>query len=135
MRRLLKFNWLYFVLTVLIFGIEILIAKYAHDQIIRPYVGDFLVVMLIYCFIKSFLDSPVFITALSVLIFSYVVETLQYFHIVTRLGLQNSRIAKTIMGTSFEWTDLVAYTIGIAVVIYLEKTIANRILKKHFKTV
>jgi hypothetical protein len=135
MRRLLKFNWHYFVLTVLIFSIEILIAKYAHDPIIRPYVGDFLVVMLIYCFIKSFLDSPVFITALSVLIFSYVVETLQYFHFVSRLGLQNSRIAKTIMGTSFEWIDLIAYTIGIVIVIYLEKTIANRNLKKNLKTV
>ena len=36
-----------------------------HDHIIRPYVGDTLVVMLIYCFVKSFLDFPYLITALA----------------------------------------------------------------------
>ena len=40
MSSLLKFNKFYFVLTMLIFGVEILIAKFAHDQIIRPYVGN-----------------------------------------------------------------------------------------------
>ena len=39
MSSILKFNRFYFVLTILLFGIEILIAKFAHDQIIRPYVG------------------------------------------------------------------------------------------------
>jgi uncharacterized membrane protein YfcA len=61
--RLVKFNKTYFALAMLIFGIEILIAKFAHDQIIRPYIGDLLVVILIYCFVKSFLDTPVFKTA------------------------------------------------------------------------
>ena len=126
----LKFNWRYFNLALLIFCIEIIIAKYAHDQIIRPYVGDILVVILIYCFIKSFLDSPVFITALFVLIFSYLIEICQYFHIITLLGLQNSRIARTIMGTSFAWIDLAAYTIGIGLVLFWEKVIAKRIHKK-----
>ena len=114
-------------------AIEIIIAKYVHDQIIRPYVGDILVVILIYCFIKSFLDSPVFITALSVLIFSYAVETLQYFHIVTRLGLQDSTIAKTIIGTSFAWVDLMAYTIGFVLIIYLKKKIYSKNLKRNYK--
>ena len=122
---LLKFNRRYFVLAVLILAIEILIAKFAHDEIIRPYVGDLLVVILIYCFIKSFLNTPVLTTALSVLIFSYAVEILQYFHAVNRIGLQNSKIARIIMGDSFEWIDLVAYTIGIVVVIYTEKLFAK----------
>ena len=122
---LLKFNRRYFVLAVLILAIEILIAKFAHDEIIRPYVGDLLVVILIYCFIKSFLNTPVLTTALSVLIFSYAIEILQYFHAIKWLGLQNSKIARTIMGDSFEWIDLVAYTIGIVVVIYTEKLFAK----------
>jgi hypothetical protein len=130
----LKFNWRYFGLALLIFFIEIIIAKYAHDQIIRPYVGDILVVILIYCFIKSFLDAPVFITALFVLIFSYLIEISQYFHIITRLGLQNSRIARTVMGTSFAWIDLMAYTIGIGLILFWEKVIVKRIRKRSFNT-
>lgn len=130
----LKFNRQYFVLAALLFGIEILIATFVHDQIIRPYIGDLLVVILIYCFIKSFINTPVLITALSVLAFSYTIETLQYFHIVNKLGLRESGMAAIIIGTSFEWTDLVAYTLGIAIVIFLESVIANRKIKTKIKT-
>ncbi len=120
MGSLLKFNKLYFVLAVLLFGIEILIAKFVHDRIIRPYVGDVLVVILIYCIIKSFLNTPVLMTALSVLLFSFALESLQYLNIVDRLGLQNSKLA-IIIGTSFAWIDLIAYIIGIVLVLLFEK--------------
>lgn len=120
MRSYFIFNKLYFLLAIAIFVIEVLIAKFAHDQIIRPYIGDVLVVILIYCFLKSFLNTPVLKTAIAVLVFSYFAELLQYFHLVNKLGLQNSSIAKVIMGTSFEWIDLVAYTCGTGIVLYLE---------------
>lgn len=63
--------------TLFLFLIEVLIALYAHDRIIRPYIGDLLVVILIYCFVKSFLNTPVWPTAIGVLIFSYTIEVLQ----------------------------------------------------------
>lgn len=125
MRSKLKFNRFYFVIAILLFTIEILIAKFAHDQIIRPYGGDFLVVILIYCFVKSFLDTPYFKTALAVLLFSYAIEILQYFNIVNRLGLEHSKFARTVIGTSFEWIDLIAYTLGICLVIYLENRMSK----------
>ena len=126
MDRLLKFNKVYFILAVLLFGIEILIAGFAHDQFIRPYAGDFLVVILIYCFVKSFLKTPVLPTALSVLLFSWLIEIMQYFNIITLLGLQHSEMTRIIMGTSFEWIDLIAYTTGIVFVLYAEKVMAGR---------
>ncbi len=118
---MLKFSRPYFFSAVLIFGIEVLIALFAHDRIIRPYIGDLLVVVLIYCFVKSFLDISVFKAALFVLLFSYSIEMLQYFNLVTKLGLQDSKIARIVIGTSFEWMDLLAYTVGIGLVVYLEK--------------
>jgi hypothetical protein len=124
----LKFERNYFLLTILIFFIEILIAVFAHDRIVRPYVGDVLVVILIYCFVKSFFNTPVFTAAIGVLIFSYSIEFLQYFNIVNLLGLQNSTIAKTFMGTSFAWIDLLAYTVGIVLILFVEKIVAH---KKH----
>ena len=135
MKNLLKFNSVYFLLAILLFVVEVLIAKFAHDKIIRPYIGDLLVVMLLYCFVKSFLATRVMPTALLVLTFSYSIEVLQYFHIVYRLGLQNSKIAKTIIGTSFEWIDLVTYTIGIAFVLYFEKANSKRPVKKSIKII
>ena len=133
MGSLLKFNRLYFGLAVLIFAIEILIATFVHDRIIRPYVGDVLVVILIYCAVKSFLDTPVLTTALSVLVFSFAIEGLQYLNIVDRLGLQNSTIAATIIGNSFAWIDIFAYIIGIILVLLFEKIIHIRNLKGNAK--
>lgn len=118
---MLTFNKKYFGLTILFFVIEVLIALYVHDTIIRPYVGDVLVVILIYCFIKSFLKLPVLQVALFVLLFSFGVEFLQYLNIVEKLGLQNSKTARTVIGTSFAWIDLVCYIAGIIIVLIPEK--------------
>jgi len=79
--------------------------------------------------VKSFLDTPVLITALSVLAFSFVIEGLQYLNIVDRLGLQNSTIAATIIGNSFAWIDILTYIIGIILVLLFEKIILIRNLK------
>ncbi len=117
----LRFSPLYFCLTVLLFVIEVLIAAYLHDEFIRPYAGDFLVVILIYCFVRSFVQAPVVPVALAVLAFSYLVETLQYFNLVKLLGLEHSRIANIVIGNYFTWVDIIAYTLGIAFTIFIEK--------------
>ena len=127
-----RFQWKYFVLTVLLFFIEVLIAAYMHDQIIRPYVGDLLVVMLLYCFVKSFVKISVIKAAIFVLLFSYVIELLQYLNLIKFLGLQNSRFANIVMGNYFEWIDLIAYTVGIAIVLLMEK--GSCYLNKSLKT-
>ena len=119
-----KFQWKYFVLAILLFLAEVLIAYYIHDKIIRPYVGDLLVVILIYCFIKSFVNISVTKAAIFVLLFAYVIELLQYLNMIKFLGLQKSRMANIVLGNYFEWIDLVAYTAGIAIVILIEKRIA-----------
>ena len=115
-----RFQWKYFVLTVFLFFIEVLIAAYLHDQIIRPYVGDLLVVMLLYCFVKSFLKISVMKAAIFVLLFSYTIELLQYLNLIKLLGLQKSQLANIVLGNYFEWIDLVAYTVGIAIVLLIE---------------
>jgi len=78
------------------------------------------VVILLYCFIKSFVNTGVGATVIGVLVFSYALETLQYFHIVNVLGLQDSRIACIIIGTYFAWTDLLMYTLGLLLVWLIE---------------
>ena len=117
----MKFNPKYFLCAILLFITEVLIALFVHDQFIRPYIGDFLVVILIYCFVKSFLNTRVVPTAIGVLLFAYTVELLQYFRIVEVLGLQHSRAARIIIGSAFEWWDLLAYTCGILMVVLVEK--------------
>jgi glucan phosphoethanolaminetransferase (alkaline phosphatase superfamily) len=115
-----QFNGKYFALAILIFIIEVLIALYVHDQIIRPYIGDVLVVILIYCFVKAFFNFPVIKTAIGVLLFSYAVETLQYFEFVKLIGLEKNRLANVVIGNYFAWMDILAYSLGIVIVLLAE---------------
>ncbi len=116
-----RFDKYYFSIAVIIFMIEVLIALFIHDQWIRPYFGDVLVVILIYSFFKAFFDLPVTGLSLGVMLFAYTIEFLQYLKIVNHLGLEHSQLARTVIGTSFAWIDLLAYTIGIAIILFVEK--------------
>jgi hypothetical protein len=121
MKTKLQFNKNYFLLFLILFVVEILIALYVNDSFIRPYVGDLLVVILIYCFIKSFFTSPVMQSAIAVLLFACIIETLQYFNLVQKLGLQHSKTARIIIGSAFEWKDMLAYVAGIGPVLMIER--------------
>ena len=115
-----RFNRTYFLLAVLLFIIEVLIALYVHDAIVRPYIGDLLVVILLYCFVKAFVNTHPVKTAVAVLLFAYLIELLQYLNIVKHLGLQHSRLANVVIGNSFEWIDMIAYTLGAGVIVVVE---------------
>ncbi len=117
---MLRFSKHYFLFASLLLLIEICIAIFVHDGFIRPYVGDVLVVILVYCFIKSFIKSPVLMTALFVFLFASAIETAQHFNVVTKLGLDNSKLAKTVIGNSFDWADIICYGLGILFVLVTE---------------
>ena len=118
---MLTFKKKYFFFFILLFVIEVLIALYVHDNFVRPYIGDVLVVILLYCFLKSFVKLPVIPAATGVLIFSFIIETLQYLNIVDRLGLEHSNLARTVIGTSFAWEDIWAYIAGFIAILIAEK--------------
>ncbi len=113
---MVAFNKSYFLLTLLLLAIELYNGIYVHDAI----GGDFWVIILLYCLVKSFLNSPVLLTACWILVFVYAVEVSQYFHLVQLLGLQHSNVAKILLGTSFSFIDLGMYTLGVLLVIIAE---------------
>lgn len=117
-----RFRKTYFLLAVLLFITEVLIALFLNDRFIRPYAGDFLVVILLYCFLRSVLNVRRLTLAVAVLLFACAVETAQYFHLVYRLGMENNRIVRTVLGSSAEWSDVLAYALGITAVLLIERT-------------
>ena len=118
---MITFNFKFFLFALVLFIIEVLIALFVRDSFIRPYVGDFLVVILIYSGVRAFVKASPLKVAIGVLLFSYLIETLQYFNIVDKLGLAQNILAKTVIGYGFAWLDLLAYTLGIATVLFVEK--------------
>lgn len=122
----LRFHKIYFIIAMLLLVTEALIAAYLNDAFIRPHGGDFLVVILIYCVLQSFIRLPVKGACIGVLLFAYVVEISQYFHLIHLLGLQHSRLAALVLGTSFSWIDMLCYTAGMGLVYGVEQVIGGK---------
>jgi hypothetical protein len=115
-----QFNKGYFFMSIALFCTEVFIGVYAHDALIRPYGGDFLVVILLYCVLQSFIAVKLRPAVLLVLFTAYAIEVSQYFHLINWLGLEHSLAARLILGTSFSWTDMLCYTLGITLVVFIE---------------
>lgn len=108
---------------IIFFITEVLIAVYVHDDFIRPYVGDILVVILLYCFVKIFAPYKAKLMPLYIFIFSAFVEILQYFKLVEMLGLQDNRFARIVIGSVFDWKDILCYGVGCILLYWYEKLI------------
>lgn len=122
-RARFRLDGAYFGCSLILLGTEIFIAAKMHDRILRPYAGDYLVVILLYCLVRAFTSVPVTTAALSVLIFSYAVEVSQYFHLADRLGFKERSLARVLLGSYFTWVDMLMYTLGILTVLGFEKII------------
>ena len=116
----LQLNKIYLILTILFFVTEVLIALFLKSGFIRHTFGDYLVVILMYCFFKSFIKGNHFYVAMGVLAFSFAIEFSQLVNILKPLNLQDSHSAKLILGSTFQFSDLVAYTLGILTVLIVE---------------
>lgn len=114
----IRFDLNSFLIFLLIFLIEVLIALFVKDNIIRPFGGDVLVVILMYYFFKAFIRTKPIYIIIGVLLFAYAVEIGQYYNLVEILGMQDNKIMRVVIGSSFSWIDMVCYTLG-AVICYI----------------
>lgn len=121
-----NFNAKYFYAAVVLFLIEALIALFLDDRIIRPLIGDGLVVILIYCMIKAFWPLRPSTAALFVFAVACLVEALQFLNLADRLGLRDNPLFAIIMGTTFDGRDILAYGIGTVLVLIIERQRLNR---------
>ncbi|MDX1762041.1 MAG: DUF2809 domain-containing protein, partial [Christiangramia sp.] len=110
----------YFLGFLVLFIIEVLIAKFVKDDFIRPYLGDFLVVIMLYCFLMAFSKLSIFKGLISVLLFSFAVEFFQLINIVKVLQYQPPEFVMIALGSSFSNWDLLAYSLGILFACVLE---------------
>jgi hypothetical protein len=115
-----RFSLRYFYLTIILFFIEVGIAIFFNDQFVRNFVGDVLVVILIYCFVKTFWNPRTTVAIGAIFAFACLVELLQYFNFVDRLGLPRGQLLATIIGTTFDWKDILAYALGSMITLWGE---------------
>lgn len=108
----MKINFKYLIFFILFLLIEIIIAKYINDSFVRPYMGDVLVVILIYCFVQIFQQKKLKWLPAYIFVFAVVVEILQLVNVLSILGLKGNRLARIVFGTNFDFKDIICYFIG-----------------------
>ena len=108
----------YIIGFILLVAVEICIGVFYFSHFIRAYVGDVIIVWVLYCLFRSFVPKKYnsYGVALGILAFSFVVEFLQKAHIADILGVEN-QLLRIIIGTSFATEDLWSYAAGTAVTI------------------
>ena len=120
----LHFNLKYFIASIVLFLVELTIAILHFNAFIRGFLGDVLIILLMYSFLKIFIKNNILKTAIFVLAFAYFVEFLQFFRLAELFHIK-SKILLIIVGSVFDLWDLVAYTLGFLFILLIEKIIKN----------
>ena len=116
----LHFNRQFFILFILLFLAEVAIAIFLKSGFIRHTFGDYLVVIMLFYGVKSILKVATIPLAFGVLIFAFSIESLQLTPLLNILNLEDSTLAKLILGSNFSYQDLLAYILGVVSVVIID---------------
>ena len=113
----------YLHLFLILLLIEIFIGLFIHDNFIRPYVGDVLVVLVMYYFVKALKPNckclPIYVFLIALF-----TEILQYFKIVEVLNIKN-KVISIILGSTADVWDIVCYMAGTIILLCIENKHRN----------
>jgi hypothetical protein len=113
----------YLISVAIVMGLGLSSRKYAGylPEYINTYLGDALWAVMIYLFAALLLNNrkPSLIALLS-LSFCYLIEISQLYHAPWIDAIRNTRLGGLVLGFGFLWTDIIAYTMGIGVILAIE---------------
>ena len=110
----------YAIAAFVLLGAEVCIALFVHDDFVRPYLGDVLVVILIHCAVRVIFPAKPRLLPVYVFLFACLVELTQYIHLLDLVGLGQVQLLRIVIGGTFDWRDIVCYGVGCAVVGVIE---------------
>lgn len=113
-----RLSWRWLLAFVGLFLIEGLIALFAGG-LLRTFVGDVLVIPLLFCLVCSCLKGPPHSITIAILVFAWAVEIAQAFELIVWLGLADNTLARIVLGATFDWHDLLAYLLGAVLSLWL----------------
>ena len=113
----------YALAALAVFLVEVAIALWVHDGVIRPHGGDALAVILVYLVLRAVTAAGAKGGTANALAIAAAVEIAQWLGLAARLGLRPHGIGETMLGSSF---DLAAYGCGAAVILLVETVRAWR---------
>lgn len=127
----LRFSSTYALLAILVLCIEIIIALFVKDRIVRPFVGDVLAIILVYLGLKTFISGYKLQLAIIALSIAFFIEGLQAFNFIEIIGLEENKLARVLLGTSFDWRDIGCYVLGAFIIIIFERRCKTNGLSRY----
>ncbi len=105
-----KMRLLYAAAFVVLLLVEVLIALFVHDSFVRPYLGDMLVVVVVYCAARIVFPDRFWLMSAAVFLFAAAVELVQ----LTGLSdlFPEGGLIATVLGSTFDPKDLLCYAAG-----------------------
>ena len=110
----------YFLVFLSIIVLGILSRKISF---IPLWIGDFLYAVMIYLFVRIFFPEKksLFVILLSLFI-CYSIEFFQLYQSKWIIELRKTLFGRYVLGQGFLWSDILAYTFGIAIAFIIEKS-------------
>ena len=111
---------IYSIVFFILLSIEIAIATYLKTGFIRADLGDFLVVILLYCLLMGCSSISVKTGLLVTLAISFIIEFLQLVNLPQYAPQEYKHAATLVFGSHFSWLDLLMYVLGIGFILWVE---------------
>ena len=116
----------YSTIFILLFVTEIAIAVFHFHQWIRYYLGDLLIIPLLYCFIRMVTKFSIKATVILVMFIAFASEISQYYKLNEHLNITNKWLL-LLIGNSFSIIDIYAYILGLIPIYLIKKYRQNEI--------
>lgn len=120
MKSKTKVRLIYLLLFLALLATEVLIALFVHDDFVRPYLGDVLVVPVIFFLLRAAFPEKIKLLPLYIFLFAVAVEVGQYFNIVKLLRLDGIRFFRILLGSTFSFLDIACYFVGAVLCLFAD---------------
>ncbi|HEY7811267.1 MAG TPA: DUF2809 domain-containing protein [Allosphingosinicella sp.] len=117
---------LYALLAVFVFALEAAIALFVDDAFVRPFLGDALALVLVYLALRAATPLRPRLALAAACGIAVLVELGQLVGLGEALGLGGNRLARVVLGSSFDPLDLLLYAAGAACVALLDPSVRRR---------
>jgi hypothetical protein len=121
-----RFAWFILIALTIVIG---LLSR--HIGGIPLFAGDVLWATMIYFMVRFlYITKPVKFIVIASLLFCYAIEFSQLYQAPWINHIRHTVIGELVLGEVFEWGDLLSYTAGVAIGVFVELKLLQRFSKK-----
>ena len=98
-----------------------------YFKVVPLFVGDILWATMVYFIVRFlFINKPIRFIVISSLLFSYAIETLQLYKAPWIDDLRPTVFGRLVLGSTFNWGDMISYTVGVGLAVVIELFIIKK---------